>query len=170
MSISRDLRVEQSLNDIKSFVAFFDFITNPQDYAAVVSEAKTVLDQMQKVVALYPTVEEAEAYLVQAKQKLFSAEQKAGEIVATAAKQKEDALAAVKDARDRLDADKDVYNEAVRQMQATASKLKEQIDLCAAKESELKALQASLNEKQDKLNKDTLELQKKADQIKSLLG
>lgn len=67
MGISIDtVKVE----DLRKLSAFFEFISNPQSYKDFVKETSATLGKMEKVVAAYTTVEEANVYAAKIQAKI----------------------------------------------------------------------------------------------------
>ena len=170
MSISRDFRIEQALGDIRSLVAFFDFITNPKDYAAVVEQARVILDDMNKAIAIFPTVEEANVYLATSKQRVEEANAEAVNIVKAAKAQAGKQLEVVAESEKALRILTSEKNALSAQLGVRETNVKVREHTVQLQAEELNVAKEELAVLAKQLAEQKADLQSKANAVKSLLG
>lgn len=151
----------------------FDFANNPEKYKPLISSVSAVVDEYKQYVGLYNTVEKANQVLASAKSKelaameeIKKAENKASEIVDSAAKvAKNLKLEAEEQARKSAEQEQKVLMKQ-KELDLLEAKLKSLEANLKTKETDLSNKEVSLKDREDKLNKQLQDLSVKAEQLK----
>ena len=146
---------------LQQVAAFFNFISNPEQYKAAVADIKETLTQMQKVTSLYSSVEDFNTKSAKALAEFNSKE-------AASAESKSKSLADLKKKSDTL-ADREAKLNAFEQaLNSRDVELKAAWSTFEADRKELNASQAKLNADFDTYNGRNITLTQSENEVKAL--